>query len=252
MPKTLTRWTLKDQAEKALREMIASYRFTPGSWINVDRLAKDLGVSRTPICQALRKLEEIGFVYRTPRKGFRMAQMTLEMARDLYAVRGLLEGMAGRLAAEEMPPKSLARLEALLEKQRPTVQALNVLEYSKLDFDFHAVIYETCGNWLLRELLENIKTRLRPFLCDITPILPELFEDHVEMVKGLKARDSLGVEKALTRHNLRVRHRIERALEERNSTQRLSRPGRRGTCGGRDSAGNKNARASPSTFLTGP
>jgi len=62
MVKKLKRLTLKKQAENALREMIASYRFTPGKWINVESLAKELEVSRTPVWQALKDLEKEGLV----------------------------------------------------------------------------------------------------------------------------------------------------------------------------------------------
>jgi DNA-binding GntR family transcriptional regulator len=92
MPKKLERLPLKDQAEEALREMIQSYRFAPGKWINVERLAKDLGVSRTPVWQALKVLESEGLVKHVPKQGIRMASMTLDMAHDLYLVRGMLEG----------------------------------------------------------------------------------------------------------------------------------------------------------------
>ena len=69
MVKKLERLTLKKQAEKALREMIASYRFTPGKWINVESLAKELAVSRTPVWQALKDLEKEGLVTHEHGKG---------------------------------------------------------------------------------------------------------------------------------------------------------------------------------------
>ncbi len=98
----LKRLTLREQAETAVRDMIASYRFTPGKRINVERLAKDLGVSRTPIWQALKNLEKEGLVTHVPNQGIRMSRLTLQMAYDLYVVRGQLEGLAGRFAAENI------------------------------------------------------------------------------------------------------------------------------------------------------
>jgi DNA-binding GntR family transcriptional regulator len=216
--RTLKRTTLREQAEKALLEMIAAYRFTPGTWINVDRLAKDLGVSRTPVCQALDNLEKNGFVTRMPGRGFRMAVITLEMARDLYVVRGRLEGLAGRLATNGISARNLAHMQSLLKKQRTTVLKLDVVAYSKLDFEFHGVIYEACGNWVLKELLENIKSRARPFVCDLTPILPDLLRDHEALLKGLKQGDSGIVEAVLTAHNLKVQRHIERALAQRGDS----------------------------------
>jgi DNA-binding GntR family transcriptional regulator len=205
MPKKLERLPLKDQAEEALRAMIQSYRFAPGKWINIERLAKDLGVSRTPVWQALKVLESEGLVTHVPNQGIRMASMTLEMAHDLYLVRGLLEGLASKLAAEKMDRKTIRRLEAILEKQKKIVRKKNVLNYSNSDFEFHGIIYDSCGNWLLRELLENVKARSRPFVRDITPILPDLFRDHLELVDCFKKHDSVGAEKAICRHNDRMR-----------------------------------------------
>lgn len=193
----------------ALREMIASYRFTPGKWINVESLAKELEVSRTPVWQALKDLEKEGLVTHTPKQGIRMVQMTLEMAHDLYTVRGLLEGMAGRLAVENISPGTLKRLEAMLKKQHQIIQGQDVVEYSKSDFEFHALIYDSCGNWLLKELLENIKHRSRPFVCDITPILPKLYGDHIKVVEAFRNRDSARAERVMKGHNKRMQHQIE-------------------------------------------
>ena len=209
MPRKLERLTLKEQADKALREMISSHRFLPGKWINVERLAKDLGVSRTPVWQAMMDLEKEGLVQHIPKQGIRMAEMTLQMACDLYTVRGLLEGLAGRLAAKNMHKKTVKRLESILNEQHQIVQEQDVVEYSISDFRFHGLIYDLCGNWLLKELLENIKTRSRPFVCDITPIMSGLCQDHVEVVDALKKRDSARAERVMRRHNLRMRQRIE-------------------------------------------
>ncbi len=210
MTKKLERITLREQAEEALRGMIRSYRFAPGKWINVERLAKDLGVSRTPIGQALKVLESEGLVKHIPKHGIRMASMTLDMARDLYVVRGLLEGLAGKLAAGAINNKALLRLESILEKQEQIVQKKDVVAYSNSDFEFHGIIYDFCGNWLLRELLDNIKARSRPFVCDITPILPDLFKDHKKIVETIKNRDGSGAEKIIFRHNNRMRALIEK------------------------------------------
>ena len=205
MPRKLERLTLKDQAEEMVREMIRSYRFEPGKWINIERLAKDLGVSRTPVAQALKVLESEGLVKHVPNQGIRMASMTTDMALDLYLVRGLLEGMACKLATEKIDQKTILRLEKILERQEKIVQERDVLAYSNSDFDFHSIIYDCCGNWLVKELLENIKARSRPFVCDIAPILPDLFKDHLTLVGCFKKHDPQCAEEAIYKHNDRMR-----------------------------------------------
>ncbi len=213
MVKKLERLTLKKQAEKALREMIASYRFTPGKWINVESLAKELAVSRTPVWQALKDLEKEGLVTHEHGKGIRMVHMTLEMACDLYTVRGLLEGLAARLASENMSSAALKRMTSILKKQERIIRNRDLVAYSESDFDFHAVIYEACGNWLLKELLENTKRRSRPFVSDITPLLETLYQDHKDVVEAFRTGNASGAEKVMKAHNERMRKHIEWTLE---------------------------------------
>ena len=194
----------------------------------MESLAEELEVSRTPVWQALKDLEKEGLVTHTPKQGIRMAQMTLEMAHDLYTVRGLLEGMAGRLAVEKISSGTLKRLESMLKKQHRIVQSQDVVEYSKSDFDFHALIYDSCGNWLLKELLENIKRRSRPFVCDITPILPKLYEDHTKVVEAFRNRDPASAERVMKGHNKRMQRQIEQSLRKQETgTADLARTGRR-------------------------
>lgn len=209
MPRSLKRKTLREQAEHALREMIGSYRFAPGKWINVERLAKDLGVSRTPVWQALKTLETEGLVVHVPNRGIRMAEMTPQMATDLYTVRGPLEGLAARLAAERINQRTLKKMDSLLRSQREVVNRADVVAYSKLDFEFHAYIYEASGNWLIKELLENIKARSRPIICDITPILPELYDDHEKVVEALTDGRPAQAEQVMLRHNRRMRRLVD-------------------------------------------
>ena len=213
MSEKLERIPLKIQAEEKVREMIRSYRFAPGKWINIERLAKDLGVSRTPVAQALKKLESEGLVTHVPNQGIRMASMTMDMAHDLYRVRGLLEGLAGRLAAYEIDNKSMQRLQAIIKIQKKIVNKKDVLAYSDSDFEFHSIIYECCNNWLLKELLENTKARSRPFVCDITPILPDLYRDHIKLVDCFKSRDASCAEDVITKHNDRMCRLIEQSRE---------------------------------------
>jgi len=205
----LTRITLKEQAYLALREMIISHRFTPGKWINVEQLVQELGVSRTPIRLALKQLEEEKMVRHIPNRGVSLVEMTLPMALDLYHVRGILEGMAARLAARNMDAKTRSRLEAVLRDQPAIIKKKDLMRYSASDFYFHGLIYEACGNWLLKELLDNIKNRSRPMMGDLSAILPSLYEDHQKVVQAFKTGDEAAAEKIMKQHNLRMVRHIE-------------------------------------------
>jgi DNA-binding GntR family transcriptional regulator len=173
-------------------------------------LVQELGVSRTPIRLALKQLEEEKLVRHIPNRGVSLMEMTLPMALDLYRVRGVLEGMAARLAAKNMDARTRSRFEAVLRDQPAIIENKDLLGYSVSDFEFHGLIYNSCGNWLLKELLENIKNRSRPLVGDLSAILPALYEDHRKVAQAFKAGDGVAAERAIKQHNLRMVRHIEK------------------------------------------
>ncbi len=194
---------LTNQVYDILKEMIANHRFEPGTRINVEQITKELGVSRTPVWEAVGRLKQEGLVIDIPNRGVFMAVLTPQKALDLYAIREVLEGMAARLAAVRIEQKFLAVMEACLEQQQPVVKQQNLKEYSKLDFQFHATVYESCGNTYLQEMLEAIKNKMRPIQISIQvgPVLPRLYEDHVNLLNALRAHDPDKAEKVFREHN---------------------------------------------------
>jgi DNA-binding GntR family transcriptional regulator len=190
MPQRLTRHTLKDQAKEFLRDFISESRFSTGRRINVGQLAAHLGVSRTPVCQALEELKEEGLVEYSANRGYFMLEMTPDKALDLYMVRGVLEGLACRLAAHNASPQEIARIREAAEEQRSLVESEDVLNYSRTTFDFHALVSNASGNSVLAEVLDLLKDRARPLNVDITPILGDLHQDHLDLVDALVQRDA--------------------------------------------------------------
>lgn len=202
MPK-IERKKLSNQVYDILKEMIANHRFQPGARLNVEQITKELGVSRTPVWEAVSRLEQEDLVENIPNRGVFMAVLTPQKALELYAVREVLEGMAARLAAVRIDQKSLAIMEACLEQQKLVVKQGDLKEYSKLDFRFHATVYESCGNAYLQEMLEAIKNKMRPIQLSIQvePVLSRLYEDHVRLLNALRAHDPDKAEMVFREHN---------------------------------------------------
>ena len=195
---------LSERSYFRIKKMISDLRFSPGSRLNVELLARDLGTSRTPVWEAVRRLEQEGLVRNIPNRGVFIVELTRETAIELYTVREVLEGMAARLAVERISSKALEKMERLLRAQEKIVAEEDLVAYSKSDFEFHACIYAACGNSILREMLESIKQKARPIAMQITPILTELFNDHQMIVRALRLRDPLLAEVAFRDHNQRV------------------------------------------------
>ena len=112
---------LSERAYFRIKKMISDYRFSPGSRLNVEQLARDLGTSRTPIWEAVRRLEQEGLVKNIPNRGVFLVELTHEAAIELYTVREVLEGMAARLAVERISDKALDKMEMKLRAQEKIV-----------------------------------------------------------------------------------------------------------------------------------
>ncbi|HUX21538.1 MAG TPA: GntR family transcriptional regulator [Spirochaetia bacterium] len=191
---------LNTKAYTALKQMIARYSFKPGERINVEQITKELGVSRTPVWEAVRRLEQEGLVVNVPNRGVFMYALTLQEALDLIAVRETLEGMAARLAAEHIDDKTLSKLEKILERQRKIVERQDLSAYAQTDADFHELIYESTGNSVLSEMLRTIHHKIRPISLNSSNFIQNFYEDHIGMVAALKAHDSQRAEEVFRRH----------------------------------------------------
>jgi len=205
---------LSVQVYRALKEMIANYRFSPGSRLNVEELTKEFGVSRTPIWEAVRRLEQEGLVENIPNRGVFMVEMTLQTALYLYQVREVLEGLAGRLAAGNISDQGIDRLEACLEELKGVVEQGDPVGYSRLDFNFHALIYEASGNPVLQEILGSIKNKMRPLVPLSKPSLSRGYAEHKIILDALKSRDPKKTEKAMQGHNRGMQMQIKRVMQE--------------------------------------
>ena len=200
----IKRENLNTKVYSALKQMITNYRFKPGERINVEQITKELGVSRTPIWEAIRRLEHEGLVFNSPNKGVFMYTLSKEEALDLIAVRETLESMAARLAAERIDEKTLAKLDDALEKQKQIVENNDMLAYSRADTDFHTLIHSTTGNAFLCEMLENIFSKLRPVAIHVGGFIQIFYEDHIEILKALKTHDPKIVQGQLQRHTQNI------------------------------------------------
>lgn len=205
----LIKTNLNNQIYQILKEMIADQRFSPAGAINVEQLTHELGVSRTPLWEAIRRLEQEGIVAHTPHKGVRVRELTREMALELYTVREALEATAARLGAVRATPQLVARMERCLDKQEKIVRQEDSVAYSRSDYTFHLMIYEASGNHLLMEILEGLRYKALPLAFRLSPQLGEFLGYHREILAAFRQKDGPAAEKAIRHHNRRMIELIE-------------------------------------------
>lgn len=191
---------LNEEVYDRIKEMIADNRFNPGTHINVEKLTHEFGVSRTPIWEAVRKLENEGILINVPHKGVKVRELSFKETKDLYEVREGLECQAARLGAIHVTDEILREMEECLAEQGKVVKSMDDVAYSKSDDKFHGLICNASQNRLLKEVVCQVRSKARPLAFRITVNLEDFYNLHVQIFEAFKKRDSAAAEDAMGRH----------------------------------------------------
>ncbi|WP_349236667.1 MULTISPECIES: GntR family transcriptional regulator [unclassified Devosia] len=209
---------LGDEVYNAIYGQLMSRQIPPGGRVSVDRMARELGVSQTPIREALSRLEAQGLVVKTHLVGYSAAEQ-LDRARleQLYELRLLLEPFAAGRAAKAMSAEARAGLNKLAEEMRETEQdppAEAYRRFARLDSDFHDAIAQGSGNELVHETLTNLHTHVHLFrLFYHARATSDALEEHQGIIDALTAGDAKAAEAAMRHHLERSRERFIGAFE---------------------------------------
>ena len=191
---------MSETVYQALRSTIVGRRFEPGERLNVEELAREMKVSRTPVWEAIRRLGQEGVLQNIPNRGVFMAERPLERVRDIIEVRSALDRLAAGLAVERIKGSMLERLSRCLPDQLAALEAGDVASYYAADIMFHRLIAEAAGNAYLKGLYESITTHVFPTPFDIATVLPSIYLVHQEIVNALYDHDHERVDRAVTHH----------------------------------------------------
>jgi len=155
---------LREVVFEALREAIIQGRLEPGERLMEIQLAEEMGVSRTPVREAIRKLELEGFVVMIPRKGAYVAGISLHDITDVFEVRAALESLAAGLAAERITEKELEDLERrLVEIAEVSNDSSDLNVVVERDTNFHDAIYKASRNKTLIQIVSRLQDQIQRF-----------------------------------------------------------------------------------------
>lgn len=153
--------TLADQVYRAVRDRILDGGLEPGEFAREQGISDAMGVSRTPVREALGRLASEGFLERIPHRGFRVPEASVSELLDLYPIVSALELLAGRLAFPRATEETTRQLRLINDRLREAVAEGDVQGAIELNNRFHALIAEQSGNQRLADLLEEFRGRLR-------------------------------------------------------------------------------------------
>lgn len=198
---------ITDVVYDRLRAAILSSQLQAGSRLSVPALADALGVSRSPVREAIIRLINDRLVTEERRRGAMVAEIGLWELASLYEIREVLEGLAARLATEHRQPTFLAELQELLRYHEEGIASGAAERAFDADIAFHLAVRKATGNVVLVDLLDNIQTQVRlAMLTTSATAGPQLaLEDHRLIYREINAGNTIGAEHAARKHVSRLR-----------------------------------------------
>jgi DNA-binding GntR family transcriptional regulator len=191
-----------EEVFQLIRADIMSLRIPPDTRISIDSLARELGVSQTPIREALSMLEAIGLVTRRHFVGYCSApQLNRRQLDELYEVRLLIEPYAARCAAERMDAAGVERLRLLASSMQPGETRTSYDRFADQDSELHNMIALGSGNSLIHDSLSRLHAHLHIFRLRFhSEVTREAYTEHAGLIEALERRDAAGAEAAMRAH----------------------------------------------------
>ena len=183
---------LRDVVFNTLRQAILKGELEPGERLMEIQLAERLGVSRTPIREAIRKLELEGLVLMIPRKGAEVAEISEKSLREVLEVRRSLEELAIELACQRITPEELTALEEAENRFARAVEDGEVMAIAESDENYHELIYQATANDRLVQILNNLREQMYRYRLEYIKDEDRrqiLVVEHEHILRAVRRRD---------------------------------------------------------------
>ena len=208
---------LADWITVSLREAILNGHFEPGEKLDQDLIAEELGTSRTPVREALKRLESEGFIKVRPHYGAFIAEVSRQDIREIYEIRKLLESEVVRQVTPVIPEPVLDELERSLAETQALFDAGDSAKHFESDVFFHETIISFSENHLLKEMLDGLTNRIsmvRRF-AQLQPgyHMTESFKEHRAILQAMRQRDPEQVAELMRNHLEQSSLRIQELAE---------------------------------------
>ncbi len=200
-----------------LRNRIIANELPDGAKLTEDSLAKELGVSRTPIREAFNRLAHEGLVTVFPGRGAFVATFSFSDMVQLLEIRETLEGMAARLATNRLTKTNLEKLRRQMEVELEKTVRHDYTGYLDVDRQFHEAVISASGNHHLSQLMKSLRDRIQ-MVRHRSVILPgrarKSFQEHLQIIDALEARDPDLAEERIRTHIMNVKSDLTIAMAD--------------------------------------
>jgi DNA-binding GntR family transcriptional regulator len=207
--------SLRDQAYAMLKQAIADADiYQSRDLVRLDErvLSEALGVSRTPIREAMTLLEQEGFLHTVPRRGIYIQRKTKKEIVDMIQMWAALESMAARLATQRASDEEIAALRAMFDDFRDSTPAEHIQEYSDANIAFHQAIVELSKSQIILDTIKNLFVHvraIRKLTISQSDRASRSIVDHLRIIEALEKRDTELAEKLVRQHSLDLAAHVE-------------------------------------------
>ena len=204
---------LSEVAYEAIKKAILSAEFgsKPEIQVDEDLLAKQLGISRTPVREAVFRLTTEGFLKKIPRRGVYIAKKSPDEIIEILLVRSALEGLAARLAAEQVTKKDLAEMKSIFKSFHRFNRKEIIREYSKANVKFHEYVIERSNCDKLIDIAGNLFSQMqmiRRWYPGTATTCQNSLSEHLAIIEAIGKRNGEVAETLMRKHILSIRERI--------------------------------------------
>lgn len=199
---------LREMVYEELKMQILTGAIVPGTRMMEVELAEEMGVSRTPIREAIRKLEKEGLVVIEPRRGAYASQISTQDMVEILEVRENMEGLAAFFAASRMQPEEMAELKEIEAKYNDAVIEGSMEDMIKYDTRFHRIIVESCNNKILVQMIEQLQElvlRFRYIYYDNFRRAENMPEEHRMIIEAIESGNAEAARDAADTHISRLK-----------------------------------------------
>lgn len=219
--------SLTSAVQQALERMITLGELAPGDKLNEAALAERLGVSRGPVREAFRMLEEAGLLTLKKNRGVYVRQVPLDEALEIYELRAMMEAEVGALLASRASAEQIAALQTLLDSMEAAVAASDAPLYFQLNVEFHETLVSFAGNKKMSLLYRRLTRELDLFRrrnLSQQALLSSSIEEHRDVLAAIEARDPQRAAQTLRRHVLQSRERTAQSQVQSDAVEDGAQP----------------------------
>ena len=196
--------TLSDDVAKIIRKMILNGELQPGGWINQAQLAEKFNISRGPIREAMKLLQNEGLIKHETNKGTFVATLSEQDAFEIYTLRALLEGEAAQLALAHLTDRDLSELESYIQEFSEAMQNHDIEHQVQCDILFHGKIVEASKHNRLISIHKHLDTQVGVMYLTVANQVPmrveQVVHNHRILLDALRTRDKEQIQKEFSNH----------------------------------------------------